>query len=199
MNNIDLVYNTISSEWENSRKDMPVNQAVVDFVRTIPPNSKILDVGCGTGYPISDYLSSKGFKVTGIDISNKMIERANSLKLENAEFYTSGLLEYESSDLFDAVIAFDSLWHIPFKRQEEIYRKLSYLLKKDGVLLFTHGKNESELTNKMFGKEVYFSSLSKKKVHKLLYLNHFQLLASIEDYKEETTGHRELFIIAKKQ
>ncbi len=36
---------------------------------------KALDVGCGEGY-ISDYLASKGFEVTGIDLSSNAIELA---------------------------------------------------------------------------------------------------------------------------
>jgi 2-polyprenyl-3-methyl-5-hydroxy-6-metoxy-1,4-benzoquinol methylase len=35
--------------------------------------SAILDVGCGGGIPIAKYLVEKGFRVTGIDSSEKMI------------------------------------------------------------------------------------------------------------------------------
>lgn len=51
----------------------------------IPPNSKILEVGCGTGRT-SCYLASQGHEVTGIDIRPDMIKKA---KLRAAKQHVS--------------------------------------------------------------------------------------------------------------
>lgn len=48
-----------------------INQCIVDFANNLSPNSRVLDIGCGTGYPIALYLSKQGFQVTGIDISRR--------------------------------------------------------------------------------------------------------------------------------
>ncbi|MDI6896279.1 class I SAM-dependent methyltransferase [Methanocella conradii] len=48
------------------------------FKKVMPAGAvEILDVGCGTG-EISLLLAEMGFKVTGIDLSDKMLEKARS-------------------------------------------------------------------------------------------------------------------------
>src|SRR5712692_8745566 len=42
----------------------------------LQPGATILDVGCGAGMPIDRYLLERGFRVTGLDISEKQIELA---------------------------------------------------------------------------------------------------------------------------
>jgi SAM-dependent methyltransferase len=51
-----------------------------------PANSKILDVACGRGRH-SIHLASKGFFVTGIDISDESIEDAKQFEKDNLEFF----------------------------------------------------------------------------------------------------------------
>jgi SAM-dependent methyltransferase len=53
--------------------------------------TNILEIGCGTGYHAKE-LSDLGFKVTGIDINNSMIEEAR-LRAENANFQVIDFLE----------------------------------------------------------------------------------------------------------
>lgn len=72
-------------------------------------------------------------------------------------------------------------------------------LTSGGLFLFTHGKNDGEIISTMWKESFYHSALGLEKVHKLLKQNGFDILSSIEDYIEETTGDRELLIIAKKK
>src|SRR4051812_25942474 len=45
----------------------------------LPPNARVLDLGCGAGVPATKLLAEKGFDVLGIDISAVQIERARRL------------------------------------------------------------------------------------------------------------------------
>ncbi|MDD2181097.1 MAG: hypothetical protein PHW32_01875 [Bacilli bacterium] len=47
-------YNKIAKQWCEIRNKLPLNKCVMDFVTEIKPNGKILDIGCGTGYPIQN-------------------------------------------------------------------------------------------------------------------------------------------------
>lgn len=196
--NVIKSYNEICEEWYEYRKNKEINKCIVEFTKYLSPNSKILDIGCGTGYPIDDYLTKKGYIVTGIDISENMIKKAKSLNLQNAEFIISDFLEFKTKEKFDAIIAFDSLWHISHMRQKDIYKIVSSLLNDNGYFLFTHGKEDGEITGKMFNTLFYYSALSIENTHKLLKDNGFNIIYSIENYKEETTGTRDLIIVAKK-
>lgn len=191
-------YNRICEQWHDFRRKTIINQCAADFIKYLKPNSNILDIGCGTGYPIAAYLSEQGFKVTGIDISERMIEKAKELKLINATFFIKDILEFETAEKYDGVIAFDSLWYISHDKQAEIYRIVSSLMNVGGYFLFTHGKNNGTIMGKMFGEEFCYSALDAEDVFKILAKNGFGVISAVEDYEEETTGDRELLVIAQK-
>src|SRR5260221_698156 len=44
------------------------------WVRTLPQNSTLLDLGCGTGIPISKVLMDEGMTVYGVDASPTMVK-----------------------------------------------------------------------------------------------------------------------------
>jgi len=192
-------YDRIADEWERVRDASPVNACVVSLEKRLKKNASILDAGCGTGAPISFWLSSRGHRVTGIDISERMLRKARARELGNAEFLRCGFLEYKSVEPYDALIAFDSLFHIPPGRQRDIYPHAAELLKDGGYFLFTHGKKESRIEGEMFGTPFFYAALDAAEVRRLLEENGFEILEMTEDYAEETTGSRDLFVLARKK
>ena len=122
---IKTAYNNIIKEWSEYRNKCKINKCIEEFSELLTPDSYVLDVGCGTGYPVAFFLEKKGFFVTGIDISDKMLESARALKLKNARFIQTDILDFDTTEKFDAVIAFDSLCHISHEEQENIYPKIA--------------------------------------------------------------------------
>lgn len=55
--NVKESYNKICKEWSEFRKNTSINKCIVDFANKLRPNSRVLDIGCGSEYPISAYLS----------------------------------------------------------------------------------------------------------------------------------------------
>ncbi len=86
----------ICKKWSEFHKNTSINQCIVDFANNLSPNSRVLDIGCGTGYPIALYLSKQGFQVTGIDISEEMIKQAQKLNLHNATFFSRGYFKFQN-------------------------------------------------------------------------------------------------------
>ena len=106
----------------------------------------ILDVGCGNGL-ISHHLGALGYKIHGIDISKKAIDRAISLnKWSNVHFFckSAEVLENEGQ-LYDAIICSEVLEHL--ENPVKLLRVLHTLLKDDGVLIVTvpHGMGPREV------------------------------------------------------
>ena len=161
-------YDEICPQWDEYRKKTSVNKCIADFSRRLKPNSSILDVGCGTGYPIDFFLSERGFRITGIDSSAKMIEKAASLKLKNTEYHVADLFGFRTEEKFDAIIAFDCLWHICHDNQKYIYGTIASLIKKGGYFIFTHGKKDGEIYGEMMGQTFYYSALDAEEVKKIL-------------------------------
>lgn len=192
-------YDEISEKWDEIRSNQEINQCVVAFASFLKKNSYILDIGCGTGSPIDTYLTSNNFKVLGIDSSKEMIKIAKSKNITNAKFINIDFFSFKSKRKFDAIIAFDSLWHINYSKQEKIYKKLANLIKPNGYLMFTCGKNDDERYGTMLNKKFYYASLYKDEVVNLLSNNGFFIVCSFVDYVEKTTGSRDLLIVARKK
>lgn len=195
---VKRAYDAIADEWHKFRKDCAINKCIADFEKLLPPHSEILDVGCGTGYPVAAYLAEKGHRVTGIDVSAQMTKKARALNLPCARFINVDFTEYTADVSFDAAIAFDSLWHIAYSRQESIYPKLASLIKSGGYLLFTHGNREGEITGEMYGETFYYGALDSSRVRELLAENGFEILTFMGNYSEPSTGTRDLLVTARK-
>ena len=95
----------------------------------------MLEVGCGYGY--TTYAVAKlGHEVTGIDLSKKAIEFANSnLKLENNQYINVNIFDFVTEDKFDVIYATEVIEHLvdPYK----FITIAKSLLKKDGKIIIT--------------------------------------------------------------
>ena len=75
--NIIEIYKKHARACTELRGNFLYEKAWLDhFLALIPQHSKILDLGCGSGKPIADYLIQYDHKITGVDSSDVMIEMA---------------------------------------------------------------------------------------------------------------------------
>jgi 2-polyprenyl-3-methyl-5-hydroxy-6-metoxy-1,4-benzoquinol methylase len=190
-------YNSIAGQWAETRGKSTISNLVIDFAKKIKCGGKILDIGCGTGYPIAKYFADNGFIVTGIDISENLLQKAAAQKITNATFYVCDFFNYKPIEKYDGIIAFDSFFHFEKEKQNEIYAIVSAWMEKGAYLLFTHGNIDGEIAGEMFGETFYYGSLKTEDVHKLLKENGIEIELSIEKYREENMD-RDLVIIGKK-
>ena len=101
------------------------------------PNSKILDLGCGTGH-LSQYIKEMGFEVIGLDPSLKMLELAKN-NFFNITFIEgiSAQLPFEDN-LFDYVVSIEVLRYLNPRDVEKTYKEISRVLKPSGFFNVTH-------------------------------------------------------------
>lgn len=96
----------------------------------------VLDIGCGSGVPISRALA-RHFVVTGVDISSEMILLAQTNVPEGSFIHADIMsVEFPPSN-FDAVVAFYSIFHLPREVQPELFSRIHRWLKPGGHLLAT--------------------------------------------------------------
>jgi ubiquinone/menaquinone biosynthesis C-methylase UbiE len=84
----DLLADKYDSWYESAKGRMYDRLEKKAIVRYLPPSTKgkkLLDVGCGTGH-WSQFFSEHGFEVTGVDVSERMIDIAKSKKISKASF-----------------------------------------------------------------------------------------------------------------
>ena len=100
----------------------------------IKPNSKILDLACGTGRH-SIYLSKKGFDVVGIDKSKKNIITAKKNKNKKLNFFHQEMTKNINIQ-FDAIFNFfTSFGYVDHKYNYDTIENISKSLKKEGLFI----------------------------------------------------------------
>jgi len=121
------------------------------FLRNLVKNIEVntaLDVACGTGRLTKELLLLKIDSVTGVDISEEMIEKAvNYCNINNAkaEFKVSDAtaLSFDENS-FDLVISFRFFDHLPFEKKKEVLLELTRCSRK--YILFTMA-NKNKITS----------------------------------------------------
>ena len=102
--------------------------------------TKLLDIGCGTGYLIDMLAKVHEAEYTGVDLSPEMIKQASNKKIKNAKFIEGRSDEIPFDDnTFDIITCSQSFHHYPDtdKAMQEAKRVLKpgglYILSDTGV------------------------------------------------------------------
>ena len=75
------------ADWYATDRDVQTGiPEVIALAESAPSGARVLDVGCGTGIPITRTLLTAGCEVFGIDSSAQMLARfhVNSRKLQSS-------------------------------------------------------------------------------------------------------------------
>lgn len=165
-------YDHIADQWHaNGREASYINRVLgyVDLVlEGLDTGAKVLDLGCGTGVPISRYVVRKGFRVMGVDESQKMLDIAKK-EVPEAEFIRDNMVDVQLPDGFAAAIAWDSIFHVARKCHSHIFKKLAKSLESGGrLLLSVGGSGADSFSSEMFGHTFFYSGHEPEVTRRLL-------------------------------
>ena len=146
MNNTRELYNNQAQQWARKEpvllSDYSARPFVINLCEPIK-GLKILDAGCGEGYVGRQLLQRGASSVHGIDISEKMIEQANSickeeqlqgLSYETADIRTS---EFSEGDCYDLVLCMFLFNYLSVNETHAVMKKIYSLLKPGGHFIFS--------------------------------------------------------------
>jgi SAM-dependent methyltransferase len=163
-------YNKIAHEWSSARnKFFGREREYIDAVLlTTPVGSTILDIGCGSGRPMAEYIVSKGHHVLGIDQSEAMLAIAKQ-NLPDEKWVLSPMEAYEPQAGYQGALLWDSLFFVRRTEHESIIRKVVSWLPIGGRFMLTVGGSaHPAFTDFMFGKEFYYDSNSPEETEQIL-------------------------------
>ena len=182
MDNEGKKYDLIVNQFDNDRCKILREKIYLDFfLEGLLPGAHILDVGCGMGKPIAQYFIERNFRVTGIDASHQMLSLARQ-RFPDMEWLYGDMRDIKLTRPYDAVIAYDSFFHLPNTDQVKMLKRFSHWLKKKGKLLISTGAQESEVINAdMHGYPFSYFSMSPENYINCLETNHFKILLNQED------------------
>jgi len=180
----ERIYEKPGAVWTNTQSP----KELVEVVETgkVKP-CKALDLGCGEGF-YSIYLASKGFDVTGIDISEKAIQHAKKNATEagvKIRFMTMNITDlHKLNDKFDFILEWALMHHIMPPNREKYVENVNRILNKGGKYLSVCFNESSQTFNgpgekfrnsgqRASGLKIYFSSLEELKT---LFLQYFKII-----------------------
>ncbi len=137
-------FDKCATSWD---KEMIKSDEIVNIIldsAEISGGKRVLDVACGTGVLIGDYLERNVKSVTGIDISSEMIKRAkDKFSDSRVSFICGDAAEYDFDTQFDAVMIYNAFPHFP--EPEKLIDRLSGLLASGGTLTVAHGMSREKI------------------------------------------------------
>ena len=129
-------YNKIAEIYDKQRKIYQSKGLLLRFLKYIPKNSFVLDLGCGAGTPVTKFLADNKCKVLGIDFSDGMLKLARK-NVKKAKFIKMDITKMKfKENSFDGAVSFYALIHVPREQHESIYKNLHKIIKPDGIIMF---------------------------------------------------------------
>ncbi|MBI8217103.1 class I SAM-dependent methyltransferase [Pseudomonas aeruginosa] len=122
-------YNKNLNSYSESTCNLNLSDQLNTFTNLLPPQGRILDIGCGIGRDIL-YFQSLGFVTDGIEPSILMARVAR--KKTRAQIIEISAEELNDKDKYDGIWACASLLHIPKRKIESVINKIAQALKKEG-------------------------------------------------------------------
>ena len=140
MNTLDY-YNKNSEEYFNSTLNVDMTNTYKEFLKLVPKDGKILDLGCGSGRDSMNFMKL-GYEVTAVDGSKELAKKASAL-LGN-EVIVSTFEELELKEKFHGIWACASLLHIKKEDLKIVLNNLYNNLEDNGVfyMSFKYGEKE---------------------------------------------------------
>ena len=112
----------------------------------IDAGTDVLDVACGTGILIPDYLDRGAASVTAVDITPEMAEiAAKKFTQENVKVICGDAAETDFGKKFDSIVVYNAFPHFP--DQEYMIYRLACALKQGGILTVAHGMSRDAVNS----------------------------------------------------
>ena len=189
------IYEDIADWFDQNRTkilfEKPYLEALLNNSNSHP---SVLDLGCGSGEPIARFLIKQECRVTGVDGSANMLAMCRK-RFPDSEWILADMRSLKLHRTFDAIIAWDSFFHLDHDAQRTMFPVFTNHIESGGVLLFTSGDENSVAYGVMNGHTVYHASLDTDEYRSLLDKHGFDVL--IHTVNDVTCGNRTVWLAKK--
>ena len=150
------------------------------FLTSLPADSAILDLGCGSGEPIARYFIAAGYAVTGVDSSPAMIALCRR-RFPGQDWIVGDMRTLALGRRFDGILAWDSYFHLRPDDQRRMFAVFGAHAGPTAALMFTSGPRGGESTGSYRGEPLYHASLDPAEYRGLLAAQGFRVVAQASE------------------
>jgi SAM-dependent methyltransferase len=148
------------------------------FLELVPQPRRVLDLGCGMGEPIAQYLIGQGCAVTGVDSAPQLISLGRT-RFPNAAFHVADMRALKLDQTFQGILAWDSFFHLTEDDQRRMFPVFRAHAAAGAVLMFTSGPSAGEAIGTFEGEPLYHASLDPEEYRALLGESAFEEIAFV--------------------
>lgn len=149
MNQTSNYYNQHAQAFFENTYQVEMESLYAPFLRYLPEQASILDLGCGSGRDILAF-KKKGYQVEAIDYSAELVKKAR--ELTNIEVRQQSFYDLAENNKYDGIWACASLLHCERYRLTEVLGLIVKALKPNGVcyMSFKYGDTDREKEGRSF-------------------------------------------------
>lgn len=187
----DLIeaYNRLAVTYDENRGLFDMSAVFHDFFSRLGgEKGHLLDLGCGAGEPIPGWFIQKGWQVTGVDFSKKMLELAARYQ-PRMHRILADMTEFQMpSESVDAITAVYALFHTEKEKHPGLFSGMYRWLRPGGKALFTYATKEYTGAEEFSGyirfmaEDLFYSHYRPHQLFSILKDIGFELLAA--DYRD---------------
>lgn len=174
-------YRKHARAWDADRQKRWVEKVWHErFADALPAAGTVLELGCGSGWPVARYLTERGFRVTGLDSSPEMIALARQ-RQPGLDWIVGDMRQAALGRTFDGVMAWDSFFHLDFDAQRRMFPIFAAHARPGALLMFNAGPRHGEGIGEYRGDPLYHASLDPEDYANLLAQNGFDILHHVAE------------------
>lgn len=191
---VDL-YTRHATAWDTTRGRGTMERAWLDrFLDLVPMNGSVLDIGCGGGQPIAEYVMSKGRQLMGVDTSPPLVSLCRQ-RFPGAQFHVADMRTLSLATVFDGLLAWDSFFHLDADDQRTMFPIFARHAAPGAALMFTSGPAAGEAIGVFEGEPLYHASLDPAEYRELLAGNGFTVSAMVTE--DESCGRHTVWLAVR--
>ena len=143
-------FDKMAAGWDASCPHIDARiRHILDYA-AITEGVSVLDVACGTGVLIPDYLERRVSNDTAIDIAPGMIaEAGRKFAQPNVHLISGDVETWPFLERFDRIMVYNALPH--FNDPRLVVKRLNGLLNTGGRLTIAHGASREEIDSRHSG------------------------------------------------
>ena len=142
-------YEPLAHEFMARRSRTIGAKSVREWSTRLPRGANVLELGCGSGVPVSQVLADEGFQLYAIDASATLLE-AYRKRFPDAHVECAAVEESAFFNrTFDGIVAWGLMFLLPAESQRLVIEKAARALAPGGKFLFTSGAEAGEWPDAM--------------------------------------------------
>lgn len=189
INKLQTTYDSFAETYEANRGLFDMQPVFESFWKTLnKPHGEALDLGCGAGEPFARNFIERGWRVTGVDFSARMLQLAERYVPDMQRIHGDMTQVQFQPGSFDAITAVYSMFHVPRAQHPALFSSIRTWLRPGGKCLFTYatkhytGAETFDGHIAFMGNSLYYSHDTPEKLRETLANAGLQI--ECEDWRE---------------